>query len=226
MTKYSNRFSSLVIVPGHAVYTGEKESDAGNTRCWNGHYISEQEIALYIEHIRRGAELAQENSAVLMFSGGRTKKDTRLSEAEGYQALAQQMRITEHITVDLETYARDSFENLLFSVYRFREQYHTLPASVMVTGFGFKRERFTFHFETMLHNKEALQLPEFDSPFEYVPANDPCPEVLSRSAATEKRTLADFMKAPLGNTDFLLEKKKNRDPWGVSIPYPDYTRIE
>ena len=224
--KSSKRFCCLVIVPGHAIYLGNTKSDIGNQKVWKGLHINEQEIALYIEHIRKGAQLAQEKNAVLIFSGGQTKKQTQLSEAQGYKALARQIGITKHISVDLEPYARDSFENLLFSIYRFKEEYNAFPTSVMVVGFGFKKERFKFHFETILNNKYALQLPEFDSSFEYFPVNDPIPEVLSKSVAAEKRTLQAFKKLPLGNHGFLLEKKKARNPWCVRIPYPDYIRIE
>ncbi len=42
----------------------------------------------------------------------------------------------------VQEHARDSFENLLFSVCRFREVTGHYPASIVVASFEFKRERF------------------------------------------------------------------------------------
>ena len=42
-----------------------------------------------------------------------------------------------------EEYARDSYENLLFSLCRFFEVTERYPDKITVIGFGFKERRFT-----------------------------------------------------------------------------------
>jgi hypothetical protein len=44
--------------------------------------------------------------------------------------------------VATEEHARDSFENLLFSICRFYELTGNYPESITVVGFEFKKERF------------------------------------------------------------------------------------
>jgi hypothetical protein len=40
-----------------------------------------------------------------------------------------------------ETFARDSFENLLFSIARFREITGSYPKQITVVGYDFKKQR-------------------------------------------------------------------------------------
>lgn len=48
----------------------------------------------------------------------------------------------EQIRMTTETFALDSFENLIFSIARFREYTGSYPERVTVVGFGMKKERF------------------------------------------------------------------------------------
>lgn len=61
------------------------------------------------------------------------EKDDSISEEEKVK-LSQRM-ITEE-------YARDSHENLLFSICRFSEMTGSYPNKITVVGFEFKRKRF------------------------------------------------------------------------------------
>ena len=62
--------------------------------------------------------------------------------------------------VSVEEFARDSYENLLFSVYRFREVTGRFPAKITVVGYEYKRQRFVD-----VH-RVAMRIPA--SMFEYV----------------------------------------------------------
>ena len=217
--------TQLIIVPGHAIYVGKSRNDAEKQTSWLGTYINyknNEEPALYIEHIRKGAQLALNEDAILMFSGGQTRKSSPLSEASGYFTLSQQLGLTNNIVCLLESYARDSFENLLFSIYRYKTQNDSLPETITAVGFSFKSVRFQFHFETILKNKDILLLPELSCTFDYLAINDPPQYVLNKSKTNEKRTLEAFYEIPLGDSGILLEKRILRNPWNMKIPYPLY----
>ena len=64
-----------------------------------------------------------------------------LSEAASYYYLAEEKKwMSEQMKsrVFLEEFARDSFENLLFSICRFKEVVGAYPSKVTVIGFDFK----------------------------------------------------------------------------------------
>jgi hypothetical protein len=73
---------------------------------------------------------------------GRLRRDVGpLSEAASYYYLAEEKKWFSggvNQRTFLEEYARDSFENLLFSLCRFREASGTYPQKVTVVGFDFK----------------------------------------------------------------------------------------
>eukprot|EP01037_Dinobryon_pediforme_P037403 gene37403-44865_t len=84
---------------------------------------------------------------------------------EGWYLLSYQRNIVagklgKTSNVYLEEYARDSFENLLFSICRFREVVGTYPKSISVVGFDFKGKRFSEH------HRKAIGFPEAN--FTYV----------------------------------------------------------
>ena len=178
--------------------------------------------AIIKSHIERGLELTQaDERAVLVFSGGETRLDSGpISEAASYYYAASIVdgeavyklkgRIFE------EEYARDSFENLLFSLCRFKEATGAYPKRVTVVGFGFKGARFT-----ELH-REALQLPL--SRFQYVGVDpDPSSPFNSERAILGEADAYDaFRTDPYGcaRQELTLTAKRHvRDPFHRSVPY-------
>ena len=114
----------LIMVAGHAVYKAPQR-DAEHVRLEDSWYLESfqhGQLATMLEHIERGVRLAAEdNSSILMFSGGETRRaagprSEALSYWEAADALgwfgAPHVRERTH----LEVQARDSFENLLFAV--------------------------------------------------------------------------------------------------------------
>src|SRR5690242_3427248 len=82
-------YEHLIITPGHAIWKvcGDPLAD----ESWFLRDYQRGEPRCYIEHIRRGVELAAADpAAVLVFSGGQTFPDAGpRSEAFGYWALAE-----------------------------------------------------------------------------------------------------------------------------------------
>jgi hypothetical protein len=226
----SRDFTRLVIVPGHAVYVGRHANDSLDPQHWRGTfpgYRDRDEVTLYAEHVQAGVKHASaDSSSLLLFSGGQTREAAGpISEAQGYWCLADQSgwfgEATGKMQASTEEFARDSFENLLFGVYRFRAITARCPQSITVCGFTFKELRYRAHAETVLKFAAALGVDRFA--FEYVGVNDPPNYIMDGpkgSREGERLTVSAFSACPLGNSGDLLEKRLGRDPFFRRNPYP------
>lgn len=210
-----SKLQNLVVVAGHAVYTGTDFCDPAADGNWYLQPFQKGEPPFYIEHINAGVEQASlDESALLVFSGGQTRAEAGpKSEGLSYWQIAdvQEWYGQESVKgrATTEEYARDSLENLLFSVRRFQECCGHLPTRIKVVGWGFKAERFELH-------RQALGIPL--SHFEYVGVNEP--NDLEGARLGEARTLAAFRADPLGDSSDLLFKRIQRDPFHRIAPYP------
>jgi len=123
----SSHLVNLVLVAGHAVYVGQDFLDPEQDRHWFLQSFQRGEPPFYIEHIRAGIDVASRDpSSLLVFSGGQTRGEAGpRSEAQSYWNLAEHFRwwSTPEISggTTTEEFARDSFENLLFAICRFKE---------------------------------------------------------------------------------------------------------
>jgi hypothetical protein len=149
----------LIMVAGHAVLTSLDVHDLSAPENWWLMGYQKDQVGTFVKHIQRGVELAREDpAALLVFSGGETRSPTGpRSEAQSYWIAADHAKWwnpnPESITVSnpdpvsfratTDEYARDSHENLIFSLCRFKEFTGAYPKRVTVVGFDFKRARFT-----------------------------------------------------------------------------------
>ncbi len=213
-----------MLVPGHAVYAGTEQAHCAEDGRWFLQPFQRGEPPRYVEHIWRGVrEAARDASALLVFSGGQTRAEAGpRSEAYGYWQVARQHRWWGHSDVGQRTvneeFARDSLENLLFSICRFQLQVGRRPEQVTVVGWAFKAERFEQH-------RRALSLPGL----QYIGVNDP--DDIDAARAGEARTREAFAADPLGTrvregfdpaTDepiHLGEKRLARDPFDRGRSY-------
>lgn len=124
------------------------------------------EPPFFVEHLRRGAVLAAHDpSALLVISGGRSRPESTRTEAESYRTVAAAHRWWgAKVPVALEEYARDSFENLAYSLCRFHQVTGAWPGLVTVVSWAFKGARFDLH-------RQALRWP--DGGFRFDGPNDP-----------------------------------------------------
>jgi hypothetical protein len=226
---------SMIIVPGHAVYVGTEPSHSRVTANWRGTfegYQDNDEAELYCEHIRTGVLLAargRERRSLLIFSGGETRRKAGpYSEAQSYWFLASQSNWFGHSEVEhratTEESARDSFENLLFSLHRFRQCTGHLPSIVVVCGFSFKERRYRFHWDTISDNcsDSRLKLDTLQSTFTYVGVNDPPPYVLkgpSGSEEGEEATRRLWEQDCFGERPPLRDKESERNPFANQNTY-------
>lgn len=114
-----------------------------------------------------------------------------------------------------EEFATDSYENLLFSVCRFREITGSYPERITFVSFSFKRERFeTLHARAMHYSSDR---------FVYVGV-DPPPETgfdLKESSEGERtNSLQPFLSDPYGcHSEALQKKRRERNPFSRKAPY-------
>lgn len=229
------QLSHAVIVAGHAVLRISKLASADrDDGAW---YLLKYQLnqgfpGIITSHIKRGVQIAAaDGAAMLLFSGGQTRRDVGpTSEAASYYYLAQHKQWLnpapaattavsafgfESTLVQrtyLEEHARDSYENLLFSICRFREVAGHYPSKVTVVGFDFKQERFS-----ALHRR-AIGFPEAN--FSYVglrPQHSKFDH--AKAARGEQEVLRSFKLDLYACAAALAEKKDVRNPFRRTVPY-------
>ncbi|KAL0045358.1 hypothetical protein WJX82_004782 [Trebouxia sp. C0006] len=208
------KLRNLVLVACHAVFIGSDYNKAEDQDAWL--LLDYQKVPgqahSFIEHIQEGISHAEHDPAsLLLFSGGQTRKAAGpRSEAEGYWLVAEAAawwgshQVRERAFT--EEHARDSFENLLFSLCRFYELTGHYPGELTVIGYDFKHERFTD-----LH-RAALRWP--DQHFKFVGT----PALTAGAQEAEHKVLEAFKKDAFGCEGSLMSKKEDRDPFAVG-PY-------
>ncbi|XVE55199.1 hypothetical protein DITRI_Ditri03aG0140300 [Diplodiscus trichospermus] len=136
------KLKNLVMVAGHSVYTSNSCGKVDKEDSWflESYQKNPGQAATFLAHIKEGIEgTARDDEALLMFSGGETRKDAGpRSEAQSYWTVAESKGwFGKEESVKwralTEEHARDSFENLLFSVCRFRELTGTYPHNITVS---------------------------------------------------------------------------------------------
>jgi len=174
-------------------------------------------------HIEAGiAEAAKDPHSLLIFSGGQTRAVTGPADEGGsYYRVADALNLWGNTNVRTRTateeFATDSFQNLLYSMCRFKEITSSYPTKVTVISFSFKRQRF-----------EGLHAPAMHIPapfFNYIGVDPPASTGFDyqRAADGESNTVAQFETDPYGcYTEALKEKRKGRNPF-FRTPWYDLT---
>lgn len=145
----------LVVVCGHGIWQGGPANGYDESE-WLIESYKAGETPTFIEHIKAGIQvLADDERAVVAFSGGPTRKETPLSEARSYANLAAANNyfgllkdggdtstaqnthplspIPLHRRIIVEEQALDSYYNILFSLIAFRRHVNELAASTLTS---------------------------------------------------------------------------------------------
>jgi hypothetical protein len=117
-----------------------------------------------------------------------------------------------------EPQARDSFENLLFSIARFRALTGSYPSRITVVGFEFKRRRFldlhrvAIRFPSSRFGYAGID-PMEGKGQETLSEKDSIRQRLEREQGEETNAVVPFSRDPYGCRDPLLSKKLERNPF-------------
>jgi len=195
---------SLVLVPGHAIpYKFDRlDRDEG----WYLKPFQAGEGPLYLEHVKRGVEVAAgQPDSLLIFAGGQTDAAAGpRSEGQGYWLAADYCSWFGHPKVRgraaTEEFSLDSLQNLLYGVCRFREITGGYPDGIVALGWKFKGARFDLH-------RRALRLPA--GSFRYVGVNDP--PTLQEKLPFEKARARLFEQDPYGASAEPARKREARN---------------
>mmetsp|Transcript_10210 Transcript_10210/g.24535 ORF Transcript_10210/g.24535 Transcript_10210/m.24535 type:complete len:437 (+) Transcript_10210:12-1322(+) len=217
---------NLIVVAGHSVTVSGHLLDAGSDE--NDWFLLSYQKGqglpqAILRHIETGIEEAnRDKEALLVFSGGETRAVTGpTTEGHAYFLVADAMNLwptggTVRARATAEEFATDSFENLLFSIARFREVTGDYPQTITVVSFTFKQRRF----ETL--HAHALRWPP--DRFSYVGVDPPASTGFDLQRATNgelENAAKPFEQDPYGcHSELLQQKRKDRNPFSRTAPYP------
>jgi hypothetical protein len=210
----NGRYKNLVLVCCHSIYKGT-DDDIGNEDNWvlAPYQASDPETGrpaehrTFILHIFAGLS-ATENKLTdqLMFSGGYTVLP-ELSEAQSYGKVLRLARPDRSVQYATEEVATDSYQNLLFSIVRFRQLNGAYPENISVITHGFKESRFLdLHAMAIKWPAHRIRVQGINPPF-----------TRKEFDATAKGELENayqlFEQNPYGVNPPLREKREKRR-WG------------
>ncbi|KAI9278291.1 hypothetical protein BDA99DRAFT_491753 [Phascolomyces articulosus] len=211
------------------------------------------QVTTFIKHIEKGIELAKSDpNAVLIFSGGQTRAEAGpRSEGQSYWMIAEALEknnietesqnenenenetennVTNNINNNsilsrmlVEDHARDSYENVLFSLCRFYEMTGEYPSRVTIVGFEFKRKRFQdLHMHALRFPIDRFEYIGIDPPFDLEAASD-------RIAGENANSFGPFSEDLYGCHAPLSQKRLDRNPFRRKHPYsltcPDLSNL-
>ena len=205
----------LIIVCGHAIWTGGPANGHDESE-WLIEAYKKGETPTFIEHIKAGLrELSQDQNAILIFSGGPTRSETRLSEAKSYCNLAVANSYFGYDIPDasqrimVEERALDSYYNILFSMVEFWRGWGVWPNIITIVSHGFKRDRMVEgHCAAIGFPGERVR---------FVGINPPGLEGEEKAGVMGGVQLAmgQWEGDPHGVGEELAGKRRGRNCWGV-----------
>lgn len=209
----------LILLPGHGIqWCTEIGKSPKDESCWYLQSFQHGQVPLFLEHIRRAIEeAANDPKSLLVFSGGQTRPGVGLrTEAHSYFAAAEAMGFFADFDGTnvydrsiSEDFAKDSLENLMFSVCRFKQIVGHFPRKITVVGFPFKGPRFI-----ELHRK-AINFPLEN--FKYIGV-----EVRGiKQGHITDGAYTDFKNDLYGCGSKLKQKRESRNPYHHLHAYKD-----
>lgn len=151
---------------------------------------------------------------MVVFSGGMTASD-RVSEARSYRdalsdyietgLLSQYTDNREALdSIVCEEWATDSYQNLLFSVLKFRQHHRRYPRNVTVITHAFKAPRFLdLHAPAIKWPADRIRVQGMNPPFTAA-------ELAETEAGERERGYALFVNDPYGVMSPLADKRQQR----------------
>ncbi|KAH6604536.1 hypothetical protein Trco_006243 [Trichoderma cornu-damae] len=215
--------SHLIIVCCHSIWNGGPSGGASEDE-WLIADFQRGETATFVEHIKAGIRCLAEDydNAALVFSGGPTRKETSLSEAQSYADVASAHNFFNLVSypqsahfanpspkILIEDRALDSYHNVLFSLTLFRTRFNAWPASITIVSHAFKKPRLVNgHCAAIGFPLGRTAFIGIDPPGMVSGEN----EAAIRGAA---QAVEEWAADPHGRGEKLAGKRAARNPWGV-----------
>ncbi|ODV61377.1 uncharacterized protein ASCRUDRAFT_34395 [Ascoidea rubescens DSM 1968] len=233
--KYS-QISRLIILPCHAIYKGFGAGDSHVDWYMEDFQKQSNDNEVWLLQIERALDLLQASKgSILIISGGKTKKNIGpISEAFSYFNLIAQNNLLQNNEnlinrILVEEYARDSFENLLFSIARFNEATNSYPSKITIIGYDFKKRRFLDnHVKALRFPIENVNYIGIDPSLVHdaddnhdnersISMNEKFVQELNQLEYENAVRL--FEEDPFGCGEKLMRKKIKRNPYNSIHPY-------
>ncbi|CDK25765.1 unnamed protein product [Kuraishia capsulata CBS 1993] len=230
----------LIMVPCHGIWDSKVYSSANPKPAKAGEAVNEWHLASFqiptkdnisfIEHAKIAIDefKKDKDNSVLVFSGGFTKAGVEQSESRSYFELSRALGLLdtedEHAGVECEEYARDSYENVLFSLLKFRKTTGSFPTKYTIVGFEFKRHRFIEQHLKVLQFTNVNYLtygPVFPDDYDYSgyssvqEAQDAFFKDLEGSE--DRFAVQPFNEFRFGQGGSVLKKRLSRDPYSRGL---------
>ncbi|EKM80782.1 hypothetical protein AGABI1DRAFT_126823 [Agaricus bisporus var. burnettii JB137-S8] len=199
----------LVVIPGHAIWIGNDTGKRLDDSEWilEPYQKGKARLEALYQHIQRG----KRGSSFIGGIHGQTRSNSIMTEAQSYLRLASSIDRSalppdnfDRLTT--EDHALDSFQNLLFSIARFKEYTGRYPEQITVVGYEFKRRRFED-----LH-RAAIHWPENKFNYHGIDPNDD-EHVRIATEGERANGFIPYSKDTYGCHPPLLDKRQNRNPF-------------
>ncbi|KAL6636279.1 hypothetical protein LY90DRAFT_664265 [Neocallimastix californiae] len=223
----------LIIVAGHAISKTVTEIPT-KIKDWNIKPFQTEEINTFLTHIATGILIAKYNkNSSIIFSGGQTQNIAGpLTEGQTYWYIANSMNwlnekgIRKRATT--EEFAKDSYENLLYSICRYHEFTGKYPKFITMVTYPFKHYRFNnLHRETLKYPEDKFQFVGIT--FNLVNSQNATSKIFPNKITDIpkdvpefelKHSITNFQKDPHGCKGILKQKRIDRNPFNR---FPSYT---